>query len=153
MDSASGFHSANSVQWKFFGENDPELKSCILPRYSYASTSSVVILALKDPNRNFWMVTLTSLVGFVMPSPQMVSIKQPRPPPIHQFAMANHLSKPQYDWKQNGTMKREWFPDKKTCVKHCEQHNLNGPVYLYKRVVIPTGWVPFILKSKYQSFR
>jgi hypothetical protein len=48
--------------------------------------TSVVMLALKDPNRDFWMVTLSSLVGYVMPSPQMGSIKQPRPPadsPVH----------------------------------------------------------------------
>jgi hypothetical protein len=37
-----------------------------------------VMLALKDPNRDFWMVTLSSLVGYVMPSPQMGGIKPPR---------------------------------------------------------------------------
>ena len=49
--------------------------------------TAVVMLALKDPNRDFWMVTLSSLVGYVMPSPQMGSIKQgrssPEPPVRH----------------------------------------------------------------------
>jgi hypothetical protein len=49
-------------------------------------------------------------------------------------------------------MKRGWFPGKKTCLNNCEQHEFDKPVYLYIRVVIPTGWVPFILKSKYQNF-
>jgi hypothetical protein len=63
------------------------------------------------------------------------------------------MGKPQYAWKQNGTIKRGWFRDKETCLKHYEQHKSDGPVYLYKRVVIPLGWVPFIVRSKYQSFR
>jgi hypothetical protein len=66
--------------------------------------------------------------------------------------MANQLSKPQYAWKQEGIMKKGWFPDKETCLKHCEQHKSDGDVYLYKRVVIPDGWTPFITKN-YQSFR
>jgi hypothetical protein len=48
-------------------------------------------------------------------------------------------------------MKRGWFPDKKTCLKHCEQHKADGPMYLYKRIVIPDKWLPFL--NKYQSFR
>ena len=47
-------------------------------------------------------------------------------------------------------MERGWFPDKETCLNHCEQHKTEGPVYLYKRVVIPDGF-PF-LTQKYQSF-
>ena len=41
------------------------------------------MLALGDPNRDFWMVTLSSLVGYVMPSPQMNlgSIKEVQSPP------------------------------------------------------------------------
>jgi hypothetical protein len=46
-------------------------------------------------------------------------------------------------------MKREWFPDKETCLKHCEQHKSDGPVYLYKSVVIPDR----CLRSKYHGFR
>jgi hypothetical protein len=65
--------------------------------------------------------------------------------------MANQQSKPQYAWKQNGSMKSGWFPDKETCLNHCEQHKTEGPVYLYKRVVIPDGWTPF-LTHNYQSF-
>jgi hypothetical protein len=62
--------------------------------------------------------------------------------------MANQLSKPQYAWKQDGIMKRGWFPDKETCLKHCEQHKSDRPVYLYKRVLIPC-----LTFFKYQSFR
>ena len=68
-------------------------------------------------------------------------LKQTPPPP------------PQYAWKQ-GVKKRGWFPDKETCLNHYEQHGeQHGDLYLYKRVVIPDGWNPLILKSKYQSFR
>ena len=63
------------------------------------------------------------------------------------------MGKPQYAWKQNGEMKRGWFPDKETCLRHCKRHKSDGPVHLYKRVLIPQGWVPFIVRSKYQSFR
>jgi hypothetical protein len=62
------------------------------------------------------------------------------------------MAKPQYAWKQNGTMERGWFPDKETCLNHCEEHKTDQPVYLYKRVVIPDGWTPFLMTSKYQSF-
>ena len=48
-------------------------------------------------------------------------------------------------------MKREWFPDKETCLNHCEQHKSDGDVYLYKRVVIPDRWTPFT--NKYHGFR
>jgi hypothetical protein len=63
------------------------------------------------------------------------------------------MANPQYAWKQD--VKRGWFPDKETCLKHYEQHceqHCDKPVYLYKRVVIPDGWTPSITK-KYQSFR
>jgi hypothetical protein len=58
-------------------------------------------------------------------------------------------SQPQYTWKQQ--WKREWFPDKETCLNHCEQHKSEGDVYLYKRVLIPDGF-PF-LTHKYHGFR
>jgi hypothetical protein len=89
MDSASGSHSANSVQWKFLGEKVPRAEIVYFAQLFLCLTltiTSVVMLALKDPNRDFWMVTLSSLVGYVMPSPQKGSIKQPRPstePSVH----------------------------------------------------------------------
>jgi hypothetical protein len=43
-------------------------------------------------------------------------------------------------------MKRGWFPDKESCLKYCEKHKFDRPVYLYKRVLIPDGWLPFINK-------
>jgi hypothetical protein len=82
MDSASGSHSANTVHWKFLGEKVPRAEIVYFAQLFLCLTliiTSVVMLALKDPNRDFWMVTLSSLVGYVMPSPQMGSIKQPRP--------------------------------------------------------------------------
>jgi hypothetical protein len=60
---------------------------------------------------------------------------------------------PQYAWKQNGAMKRGWFRDKEQCLKHCEQHKSERPVYLYRRVLISHWWFPIIVRSKYQSFR
>ena len=61
------------------------------------------------------------------------------------------MDKPQYAWKQKRTMKTAWFPDKETCLKHCDQHKSAGIVYLYKQVLIPQGCAPFI--NRYQSFR
>jgi hypothetical protein len=81
MDSASRYHSANSVQWKFLGEKFPLAEIVYFAQLILGPTliiTSVVILALKDPNCNFWMVTLSYLVGYVMSCPQMGSIK-PRP--------------------------------------------------------------------------
>jgi hypothetical protein len=49
-------------------------------------------------------------------------------------------------------MKRGRFTDKETCLKYCEKLKFDRPVYLYKRVLIPDGWLPFIMRSKYQSF-
>ena len=31
----------------------------------------VFMLALHDPNKEYWMVVLSSLVGYIMPSPQL----------------------------------------------------------------------------------
>ena len=74
------------TQWKFFGEKVPRAEIVYFAQLFLCLTiiiTSVVMLALRDPNRDFWMVTLSSLVGYVMPSPQMNagggSIKQERP--------------------------------------------------------------------------
>jgi hypothetical protein len=80
MDSASGSQSANSVQWKFIGENVPRAKIVYFVQLFLCLTliiKSVVMLALKNPNCDFWMITLSSLVGYAMSSPQVGSIKQP----------------------------------------------------------------------------
>jgi hypothetical protein len=82
MDSASGSHSANTVQWKFLGKKIPRAEIVYFAQLFLCLTliiTSVVMLALKDPNRDFWMVTLSSLVGYIMPSPQIGSIKPQRP--------------------------------------------------------------------------
>ena len=81
MDTTSGSDSTHSVQWKFLGEKCPRAEIVYFAQLFLCLTliiTSVVMLALKDPNRDFWMVTLSSLVGYVMPSPQMGSIKPPR---------------------------------------------------------------------------
>ena len=63
------------------------------------------------------------------------------------------MVKPQYAWKQEGK-KSVWFWDKQMCLMHCKQRKTSThPLYLYKRIVIPDGWVPFIRKTKYQEFR
>ena len=74
MDSASGTHSTTSVQWKFLGEKIPQAEIVYFAQLFLCFTliiTSVVMLATSDPNRDFWMVTLSSLVGYVMPSPHM----------------------------------------------------------------------------------
>jgi hypothetical protein len=55
MDSASGSHSAYSVQWKFLGEKDPRAEIVYFAQLFLCLTliTSVVMLALKDPNRDF----------------------------------------------------------------------------------------------------
>jgi hypothetical protein len=82
MDSASGSQSANSVQWKFIGENVPRAKivhfvQLFLCLTLIITSAVMLLLALKDPNCDFWMITLSFLVGYVMSSPQVGSIKQP----------------------------------------------------------------------------
>jgi hypothetical protein len=89
MDSARGSHSANSVQWKFPGEKVSRTEIVYFAPLFLCFTlvvTSVVMFEIKDPNRDSWMVTLSSLVGYVMPNVQMGSIKQPRPsndPSVH----------------------------------------------------------------------
>ena len=82
MDTASGSSSTHTVQWKFLGEKVPRAEIVYFAQLFLCFTliiTSVVMLALRDPNRDFWMVTLSSLVGYVMPSPQMGNIKPPTP--------------------------------------------------------------------------
>ena len=63
------------------------------------------------------------------------------------------MGNPQYRWRQ-GEKKSEWFYDKKMCLLHCKQHRtLEEPVYLYKRIRIPDGWVPLIMQTPYEEFR
>ena len=83
MDSASGSHSALTTQWTFLGEKVPRSEIVYFAQLFLCLTiiiTSVAMLAIRDPNRDFWMVTLSSLVGYVMPSPQMnAPIKQESP--------------------------------------------------------------------------
>lgn len=62
------------------------------------------------------------------------------------------MGKTQYAWKQTGK-KSAWFSDKKMCLMHCNQHKVSQePVYLYKRILVVHGSLPFILKTQYQDF-
>jgi hypothetical protein len=87
MDSESGSLSTDSVQWKFLEEKVPRVEIVYFAQLFLWLTliiTSVVMLALKDPNRDFWMVTLSSLTGYVMPSPQMGSQHRPKSIPTIQ---------------------------------------------------------------------
>ena len=58
MDTASGSSSTHS-QWKFLGEKVPRAEIVYFAQLFLCLTliiTSVVMLALKDPNRDFWMV-------------------------------------------------------------------------------------------------
>jgi hypothetical protein len=82
MDSASGSDSTHSVQWNFLGEKVPRAEIVYFAQLFLCFTlivTSIVMLALKDSNRDLWMVTLSSVMGYIMPSPQMGTIKQPKP--------------------------------------------------------------------------
>ena len=63
------------------------------------------------------------------------------------------MAKVEYAWKQAGQKKSEWFLDKTQCLNHCKEHKTEGHVYLYKRLLIPNGWLPYLVKTAYQSFR
>lgn len=51
-------------------ENSPEPKFFLaqLPICITLIIASIVMLGLHDENRDFWMVTLSSLVGYIMPT-------------------------------------------------------------------------------------
>ena len=72
-----------SAQWTFLGEKVQRSEIVYFAQLFLCLTiiiTSVAMLAIRDPNRDFWMVTLSSLVGYVMPSPQMnAPIKQESP--------------------------------------------------------------------------
>lgn len=53
-------------------ENCPEQKLFFFAQLLICVTliiASIVMLGLHDENRDFWMVTLSSLVGYIMPTP------------------------------------------------------------------------------------
>ena len=61
-------------QWKMFGEKMPRSEIMYFAQLFMCVAliiTCVVMLALHDPNREYWMVVLSSLVGYIMPSPQL----------------------------------------------------------------------------------
>ena len=81
MESPHGSHTSQlSAEWKVFGEKIPrseivyfahdQLFMCVA-----LIITCVVMLALHDPNRKYWMVVFSSLVGYIMPSPHILKIK------------------------------------------------------------------------------
>lgn len=63
-----------STHWKVFGEKIPRSEIFYFAQLVICVAliiSCMVMLALNDPNRKYWMVCLSSLVGYVMPSPHL----------------------------------------------------------------------------------
>lgn len=75
MDSPHGSHTSQvSAEWKVFGEKIPRSEIVYFAQLFMCVAliiTCVVMLALHDPNREYWMVVLSSLVGYIMPSPHM----------------------------------------------------------------------------------
>ena len=77
MDSPNGSHSSQVTlvsHWKLFGEKIPRAEIMYFAQLFMCVAliiTCVVMLALHDPNREYWMVVLSSLVGYIMPSPQL----------------------------------------------------------------------------------
>ena len=60
--------------WRFFVEKVPRSEIVYFAQLFMCVAliiTCVVMLALHDPNREYWMVVLSSLVGYIMPSPQL----------------------------------------------------------------------------------
>ena len=77
MDSPNGSHSSqvtSITHWRLFGEKIPRAEIMYFAQLFMCVAliiTCVVMQALHDPNREYWMVVLSSLVGYIMPSPQL----------------------------------------------------------------------------------
>lgn len=77
MDSPVGSdtsHVTSVSHWRLFGEKVPRSEIVYFAQLFMCVAliiTCVVMLALHDPNREYWMVVLSSLVGYIMPSPQL----------------------------------------------------------------------------------
>ena len=74
MDSPNGSHQI-TPHWKFCGENIPREEIVYFAQLFICISliiTSVVMLALHDSNREYWMVCVSSSVGYIMPSPRMM---------------------------------------------------------------------------------
>lgn len=71
-----------SDQWKMFGEKIPraeivyfaQLLICLI-----LIIACIVMLVLHDSNREYWMICLSSTVGYIMPSPTLQLKSSNRP--------------------------------------------------------------------------
>lgn len=69
MDSSNRSPTSQmSDQWKMFGEKIPraQLLICLI-----LIIACIVMLVLHDSNREYWMICLSSTVGYIMPSPTL----------------------------------------------------------------------------------
>lgn len=70
MDSPSG--SRKIEHWLLCGGKLPRAEIIFFAQLFICVTliiASIAMLALHDANRDFWMVILSSVVGYIMPSP------------------------------------------------------------------------------------
>lgn len=83
MDSPNGSHSTSLEHWKLFGERIPRAEIVFFAQLFVCITliiASIVMLAVHDSNRDYWMVILSSLVGYIMPSPTLPALKKASKP-------------------------------------------------------------------------
>ena len=75
MDSPHGSHTSQvSAEWRVFGEKIRRSEIVYFAQLFMCPAliiTCVVMLALHNPNREYWMVVLSSLVGYIMPSSHM----------------------------------------------------------------------------------
>ena len=67
-------HITSVSHWKMFGEKVPRAEIVYFAQLFMCVAliiTCVFMLALHDPNKEYWMVVLSSLVGYIMPSPQL----------------------------------------------------------------------------------
>lgn len=83
-----------SDQWKMFGEKIPraeivyfaQLLICLI-----LIIACIVMLVLHDSNREYWMICLSSTVGYIMPSPTL-QLKSPTNQNLHEKKSRDHFS-------------------------------------------------------------
>lgn len=83
MDSPNGSHSTSLEHWKLFGEIISRAEIVFFAQLFVCITliiASIVMLAVHDSNREYWMVILSSLVGYIMPSPTLPALKKASKP-------------------------------------------------------------------------
>lgn len=83
MDSPNGSHSTSLEHWKLFGEIIPTAEIVFFAQLFVCITlfiASIVMLAVHDSNREYRMVILSSLVGYIMPSPTLPALKKASKP-------------------------------------------------------------------------